>query len=100
MYSPSLSCLMTTLRKCISDAASEMSRETRTGIVARNRRLKPSIRRITGRTNSSKVTIADTGFPERPIHGTPFTDPKASGAPGRMRTFQNSSEPPEAEIAP
>ena len=62
-----------------------------TGNGRRNNRACPSIRRITGRTNSSKVTIAETGFPGRPIQGICAEHPKPSGAPGRMRTFQKSS---------
>ena len=51
----------------------------------------PPILRSTGRTNCSKVTIADTGFPGRPKTsgtGLPGNRPNAIGNPGFMRTPQ------------
>jgi hypothetical protein len=65
-----------------------------TGVGRRKSLVWPSMRRTTGRANSSKVTIADTGLPGSAIHGVPSSEPKPMGAPGRMRTFQKSSVAP------
>ena len=55
--------------------------------------------RMAGRTKSSKVTMALTGLPGSPIHGTPSTCPKPTGAPGRIRSFQKSRRPPISSTA-
>ena len=58
--------------------------------------------RVTVQDESSnghtRVTIADTGFPGRPIHGMVPSRPNPNGAPGRMRTRQNFISAPNAEM--
>jgi len=65
-----------------------------TATVRRKSPAYPCILRSAGRTNSSKLTIAETGFPDSPSQGTSLSMPKASGAPGRIFTFQNFCLPP------
>ena len=55
----------------------------------------PSIRRSAGRTNTSKLTSADTGLPGRPKTGVlsgPIV-PKPCGIPGCMPTLSNCTVP-------
>jgi hypothetical protein len=62
------------------------------------------MRRIAGRTNSSNVTIADTGLPGKPNTGSaPFSGDgsvaKVMGLPGRMLTSQRCCSAPSAASA-
>jgi hypothetical protein len=41
-----------------------------------------------GLTNSSKVTIAETGLPGSPKNGRPERLANVTGLPGRIETFQ------------
>src|SRR5438067_3906089 len=63
-------------------------------IVAREIARRPCMARSIGRTNSSKVTIAETGLPGRPNTGRPAMEPNVIGFPGRMSTFQRWSSAP------
>src|SRR2546426_5938007 len=57
----------TARRKCRSFGPSLIGSPTQTGTVRRNGSRWPSMRRMAGRTNSSKVTIALTGLPGNPV---------------------------------
>ncbi len=89
----------TARRKCISRPLVVMRSSVTARTVRRNSAVCPCILRIAGRAYNSKHTIVLTGLPGRPIHGTPRTVPNPSGAPGRIRTFQNDRSTPSASSA-
>ena len=88
--------LRVTRRKCCSLGLTVTASPRRTGTERRNGSSWPAIRRIAGRTNSSKVTIVLTGFPGSPIHGTDPRIPNPTGAPGRILSLQNRCSAPSS----
>ncbi len=56
----------------------------------------PPSRSIAGTTNSSNVTIVETGLPGKPNTGLPPHTPKTAGLPGRMATASNTNFAPNS----
>ena len=51
---------------------------------------------IAGITNSSNVTIVETGFPGNPNTGLPWHKPKTAGLPGRIATASKKNSVPSS----